>query len=356
MRLWKPIFVLLATVLLASCHAAQAQIPTYTSPQTVQQVLAPAGTACTTGNQTFTVTNLGQTQHYAYIKPSSGVQTLKVEIDGTDIAGNTYRISDQLGIPYVNQTSLITGSGYFPSVQVLVNCSGGTFTLNYSGASSTYNLNAGSYAQAQGQKILALNAPENAYVIPQPLQTPFGNSSGVLFFQYQTTAIAGSSLLVQCNSVAGGGGASSDASYTFTLANTLNVQSFVVPGGPCWSVTTQYTNGGAGAGFFIWEYDFNQPGATVPNFYTHITGTTATIVKSGPGVVHSVSVGTPAAGTISLFDLAPASCTGTPATSVVAVITATSTFPAAPQIYDTLFANGICVKASATMDFTVSSQ
>jgi len=69
-------------------------------------------------------------------------------------------------------------------------------------------------------------------------------------------------------------------------------------------------------------------------------------------------VGTSAAGTISLFDLVPASCTATPATNVVSVITefASATPPPPAYLYDVLFQNGICVKASAAMDITVGYQ
>jgi hypothetical protein len=71
----------------------------------------------------------------------------------------------------------------------------------------------------------------------------------------------------------------------------------------------------------------------------------------------AVTVNTPAAGTISIFDLATAACTGTPSTNTIAVITATSTAPVGAMEYNVYAQNGICVKASsASIDFTVSYQ
>lgn len=99
---------------------------------------------------------------------------------------------------------------------------------------------------------------------------------------------------------------------------------------------------------FTGSFNINSNGYT----FSHITGTTATAVKSTPGLLHTLTVGTGAAGTIQIFDLPSASCTGTPAGPMsVLTITATTlqTF-----IYDTNFTQGICIKASVAMDFTVS--
>jgi hypothetical protein len=143
---------------------------------------------------------------------------------------------------------------------------------------------------------------------------------------------------------------------SWTLATTTAVtQTFAVPGGACSTIDVGYATGGASASTYSLDYVFLPPGTSIPNFYTHITGTGATVVKAGPGTLHTVVVGTPAVGTISLFDLVPASCTGTPATNVVSVITVTATFPSASEIYDSVFVNGICVKASAIMDITVNA-
>jgi hypothetical protein len=147
--------------------------------------------------------------------------------------------------------------------------------------------------------------------------------------------------------------------FNFPIANlSPGVQVFKVPPATCPQVQVVYVSGGA-AGNISFEYIFDSPGAAVnetQGSYTHITGTTATAVKTVPGTLVSVTVNTPAVGTISVFDLATAACTGTPSTNTVAVITATATAPIATLLYNVGLLNGICVKASAAMDFTVSSQ
>jgi hypothetical protein len=279
-----------------------------------------------------------------------------LQIVGIDTSGDNFNISAvgwaSGGSP---NPTVVTGSGYYPTVQVKVICTGGTFTLSYSASSSAFAVNDGSYLTAQMDKSMWFNAPVNTNIPAQNFTPPFGSSGGTIVFQFNSGAITGSAIQVQCE---GSGTAGTNyESWQFTLASTTSAQIFRVPNASCAFLGFSYTSGGASAGNMGADYFFDVPGSpTSLSSYTHITGTTATVVKAGPGVVHTVVVGTPAAGTISLFDLASASCTGTPATNVVSVITATTTFPAAPEIYDVLFNNGICVKASATMDITVSSQ
>jgi hypothetical protein len=90
--------------------------------------------------------------------------------------------------------------------------------------------------------------------------------------------------------------------------------------------------------------------------FTHIAGTTAVAVRNNGGQLKSIIIGTPAAGTVSVFDLASASCTGTPSTNVVSVITVTSSTPPQAIAINAHLHNGICVQASATMDLTVVRQ
>jgi hypothetical protein len=87
----------------------------------------------------------------------------------------------------------------------------------------------------------------------------------------------------------------------------------------------------------------------------HITGTAATAVKASSGILVRLIIGTGAAGTVSIFDLASASCTATPSTNTVSVITAAATTIQSAE-FDTHFLNGICVKASAAMDLTAVYQ
>jgi hypothetical protein len=347
---------LMACILFALvASTARAQAPVSIVP--TQQTLAPAGTACTGSAQTFTVQNRNQTQHYAYVAPTL-ITNLTMKIQGVDAIGDVYTISDLLGTATsaVGGSQALLGSGYFPTVQVVITCfpaTTGTFELSYAGAQATTNVNVGSYLVSQVDKALGLAAPAGTNFSANFFTPPFANSFGILTLEYTGAGPAGSTLTVQCQNQTGLG----PGAWTFTLATTtLALQSFPVPASNCPTVSVSYNAGTTSSSTYNLDYSFITPGAAQPQLYTHITGTTATVVKAGPGVVHTVVVGTPAAGTISLFDLASGSCTGTPATNVVSVITATTTFPAAPAIYDVLFNNGICVKASATMDITVSSQ
>ena len=344
--------------------AAHAQIPTQVTPQTVDATLANPGTACTGTPQTYktglvpTFANLGQTQHYAYVKTNSSVTNLVMQIQGVDVAGNVYVISDTAttATPIAGANSSLLGSGHFANLQVVVTCfpaSTGTYALYYTGTSATSNQVVGSYLIAQQDKVISSAASAGTTYAASFFPTPFGNSQGVLYFEYTGTGPSGSTLNVTCQTQNGTG----PTQFIFNLATTtVTEQTFPVPPGPCPIITVQYTAGGVSASTYSLDYVFMPPGASLTNGFTHVTGSTATVVKAGSGILHTLVVGTPTAGTISFFDLAPASCTATPSSNVVSVVTATATFPAAPEIYDVLFTNGICVKASATMDFTVSAQ
>jgi len=363
MRKLKSLFTVFAGALLSfAARPARAQYLGTTSPQTVQATLA-SNLACTGAAQNFTTgitpkfQNLGQTQHYAYIT-SSGVTNLLMQIQGLDPAGAVTVISDtgSSGTALSGTNSALVGSGYFTNIRVVVTClpaATGTFTLNYTGTSGTPNNIAGSYQLAQLDKVISSAASAGASFSTPFFTTPFGNSQGVLFFEFNGAGPAGSSINVTCQDQNG----INTGLQSWALATTTAVaQIFDVPPGVCPTIDVGYQSGGASASTYYLDYVLLPPGTSLPSFYTHITGTGATVVKSGPGMVHTLVVGTPAAGTISLFDLVPGSCTGTPATNVVSVITATATFPSAPEIYDIVFNNGICVKASAAMDITVNAQ
>jgi hypothetical protein len=345
-----------AVFLLALCALpAHAQTPVTVEPS--QQVLAPSGTACTGSTQTFTVNNRNQTQHNVAFKTMS-VTSIAVQIFGLDSSGAPYLISDTgtIGAPSVGDNPVLVANGYYPQIEVQVLCfpaTTGTFILSYSGTSaSSTPLNVGGAQLTQEDKSIAQGAPANAGVSAN-FQSPYGSTLGLLTFSYAPGAgPSGSEIGIGC---VGSNGTATTTGHNFYLT-TATLQIIPVADTACPIVSVTYVSGGATADTFSLDYIFLQPGFKGQTNYTHITGTTATVVKIGSGVVHSVVIGTPAAGTVTLFDLAPASCTATPITSIVSVITATSTFPSAPEIYDTFFANGICVKASATMDITVSSQ
>lgn len=340
----------------------QAQFLGYASPQTVQATLG-TNVPCTGSAQTFTTgaianfDNLGQTQHYAYVK-GTNITNFGMQMFGVDAAGNQFLISDTATVsaPLIGPFPLLAASGYFPNIQVVVTCFPavtGTFTLNYSGTSATSNQIIGGYQVMQQDKTVSVGASAGTN-FNEIIQGPSANSFGQMVFKYGAAGPSGSSVQVNCLTAAN----VTNSSFVFALATTTGVQVFDVPPSSCPIAFVQYNAGGASAATYSFDYLFIQPGNVLTNAYTHITGTTATVVKSGPGTVHSVVVGTSAAGTISLFDLVPGSCTGTPATNVVSVITefASATPPPPVYIFDTLFLNGICVKASAGMDITVSSQ
>jgi hypothetical protein len=341
---------------LAGCAAprrAQAQFIGYVSPQTVQQSIA-TNLACTGSAQTFTVQNIGQEQHYLSIGAVVNATQFQATLQGVDTQGNLYTISDAMEVKSGNVGNL-HGSGYFPKIQVVITCLPAvtaSFTASYSGGWGVFDVVAGSYLTAQIDKVDFFAAAENANQSDQ-VQTPYGSSAGTV---YVLTSAGGNGgkISVSCgastfNAAAG------PVIFSGAIANSTALQVFQVPDTSCPTAQVSYTNNGTG-GTVTAEYVFAPPGSFRPAFqYTHVTGTTATAVKATLGYLHTVSVNTGAAGTISIFDLASASCTGTPATNTVAVITATTT-TLQTFTYDTNFLNGICVKASVAMDFTVSSQ
>jgi len=334
---------------------ARAQTPVSIVPS--QQVLATA-VACTGGVQSFAVSNRNQTQHSATLVFTGTVTNSELQIQGVDSSGNTFIISPtaQAGVVFGGISAIVNASGYYPAVNVLVTCSvGGTFTLTYSGSQATPLVQGGAgFLSLIDQQIFTGaggGSTQNGPVFP----TPFGNSSGVVLFKYASSAVAGGSLSVLCVNTA----TSTSEQFLFLIANTTAQQTFKVPPATCAQAQLLYTSGGA-AGNITDEYIFDAPGTAVNTTlgsYAHITGTTATAVKGTGGTLVSITVNTPAAGTISVFDLASGSCTGTPSTNTVAVITAASATDAHGTFwYNDSLQNGICIKASAGMDFTVSYQ
>jgi hypothetical protein len=339
----------------------RAQTPVIVQP--TQQTLAPTGTACTGSLQNFPVNNKNQSIHYASIIPV-GTQSINVEIDGIDSLGNSYRISDLdavtpvSGLGFQNGFSL-TGYGYYPNVIVEVTCQSntGTFTLTYSGSSSSSVNVVGSYQIGQLTKEIfnGISIAGASGVTSNNLQTPFGNSLGLI--SAQTTGGSGTaSLIVSCISPLFSTSVTQSFSYQI-LVNAL-VQEFPVPASTCPIMQVAVTQA-VGATVAL-EYLFQQTGfqeSTGPgNFYNHVTGTTATAIKASSGTLFTLTVNSAAVGTISLFDLGTAACTGTPATNVVAVITITATTQTETFSYGNLFKNGICIKNSVNMDETASYQ
>lgn len=341
----------LLAILFLFALGAQAQFIGYVSPQTVQQSFGTQ--TCTGLAQTFNINNLGQTQHYLQFSSITGATSFKAQLFGFDNLGNSYPISDMALAPGLGQGAL-RGSGYWTQVQAVITCSpnSATYQPSYTGAWATTDVDAGAYLASQVDKIAFSGASESTNELSGTFPTPFASSSGLILFKY-SAAGAGGSLTVGCQ---GGLAFGTQTIATYTLANTTNLQTFIVPDFTCLGVNLTYLTNST-TGTVSAEYLLAQPGRAINQAYqyVHITGTTATAIKTGPGFVHNVIINTGASGTVSLFDLASASCTGTPSTNTVAVITTTtSTLASFP--YDDNFLNGICLKASAGMDLTVSYQ
>lgn len=352
--------LLIAGILVAiGCtpRPARAQFIGFTSPQTVQQQLAN-NVNCTGAAQLFTIQNLGQNQHFASVTVT-GISTpqLTMMILGIDAAGNSYRISDQLITAGLTSTGVLYGTGYYPIVQISVTCSAtGAFTLLYSGTSANSPQISGSYQQTQQSKRVFTGADADANQ-DISFQTPFGDADGLLTVGYALAANANSTLAVRCSSDPA---PITTAEYTFPIAAVTTAQFFRMPPNKCQFVRLIYTDGGgAPSGALLGvQYDFIAPstGNAEAANYTHIAGTTATVAKATKGVVTSLTIGTPAAGTVTLHDLAAAACVAVPATEIVSVLTAIAGASPSSHEYNLFFRNGICVKASAAMDLTVGTQ
>lgn len=344
-----------AVVVLALCgcaiRPAVAQTPVIIQP--TQQTLATL-VACNGMAQTYAVNNRNQTQHIASVIASGSMNLFAMEIDGIDNQGNVFRLSDIAQGNFGSTGTVISGVGYYPKIQVSITCTGTSYTLSYSGSSGFPFPTTGVAFASQLDKQLFFTVAANAGT-QNTFQTPFGNSSGTILFNYNSGAIAGSTITVQCQTVVGLG---TSEQFQFTIANTTAVQTFIVPPAACPQETVVYSTGGGGGAFTL-EYAFNPPGeAVIPvlGSGSHITGTTATAVKGIAGRLFTVNVNTAAAGTVSVFDLATAACTGTPSTNTVAVITVNATDPAYTKTFNQFLVNGICVKASVAMDLTVGYQ
>jgi hypothetical protein len=74
-----------------------------------------------------------------------------------------------------------------------------------------------------------------------------------------------------------------------------------------------------------------------------ISTTTATVVKAGPGQLHTLTFGTVgASAVINVYDLPAASCTGTPAGTPL-IITPPST-GMGTLLFDATYTQGICIQ------------
>ncbi len=255
---------LLAALLALSGWAAHGQFVGYVSPQSVNSVVA-TNVACTGSPQLFitgsapapaSFANLGQTQHWLTIATTGSPTFVFAEIDGIDAQGVVYRMSDVLNLASFRTSATVQASGYYPKFQIQVTCAtGGSFTAAYAGSSGSGGPNAGAYQMNQIAKVIAAGAAAGSGFSENLLQTPFGNSAGVLVFAYNATGPAGSVLSISCL-----GNAFNNISYNFPLGTTNFPTFFTVPPGSCPQVQVNYVSGGASAATWNLEYDFTQPG------------------------------------------------------------------------------------------------
>jgi hypothetical protein len=90
--------------------------------------------------------------------------------------------------------------------------------------------------------------------------------------------------------------------------------------------------------------------------YAHLNTANATSVKGTTGILLDVIVNTSAAGTLGIYDLSAANCTGTPSTNIVATLTILASSPPVSIHYGAHLLNGICLKSSVTAESTVVYQ
>ncbi len=251
----------------------------------LQTVASPLATnlACTGAAQTFITgvnpagfSNLGQTQH-TLTTTTVGAITFQAEIDGIDNAGNVSRISDVQKTPGAN--SSLTAFGYFTRIQVKIICSPGTatFTASYSGSNLLPPNPAGSYLIGQIDKLEFSGQPANANASDIFWQPPYANSFGTILFQYNTAAVAGSTIVVQCAASSLSGG--SIFQQIFSLTNVAGaLQTYPVAAASCPFISVSYNSGGATAGTFSLEYLFQSPGTVsgmASSYAYHAAGGTA---------------------------------------------------------------------------------
>lgn len=93
--------------------------------------------------------------------------------------------------------------------------------------------------------------------------------------------------------------------------------------------------------------------APSPGSYHELSSAATTTIKATGGILYKIVVNTPASETVTIYDVASASCSGTPGSGKLASITLTTSVPPGAIVYDLKTANGICVVTSSTADITV---
>lgn len=327
-------------------NPARAQFLGYTAPQTVTQQFTQT---CTGALVPLSIPNIGQLSHTVNFAMNNS-QSAQVYLLGGQ--GNTQvMISNRVS----GNAGSVTATGYYPIVTLEVLCTSGTLTLTYSGSAAPTALLTGQadYSSYDFQINSAASAGVDYGTFVSP--APFSSTGGTIYFQWTGTGSSGATITVTPETETIG---PSSASFTFHPVTTTGLlQVFQVPANVTSTIGIAYGHSGASTATYSLEYVFAKAGTlSTSGIPVHITGTTATAVKGAWGILSSIVVNTPAAGTVTLFDLAPADCTGTPSTNVVGVITVGAMDVAHTIPYGTTFNLGICLKASAGMDLTAIYQ
>jgi hypothetical protein len=221
--------------------------------------------------QEFTVQNLGQTEHYLTVAADNSNAThFSATLIGVTATGARVIISDSL-----EMAGLITGSlyanGYFPKVLVDVFCTPttATYTLSYSGVTSTAAPQGGTFEQSRIDKLIFNGQTSVGNVLVDNLIPPFGSSAGFVFFRFVSAPAAGSTLAVSCQNAQGSGFAWNVVVLpAATLASSTTMQDFQVPNFPCPQMQVSYNGAGGPAviayafatgGFSNWPIDSGTP-------------------------------------------------------------------------------------------------
>lgn len=250
----KFLFVVLPWLLtISGCvspHPVQAQFIGYTTPQTVQQVLAN-NVACTGSNQNFTIQNLGQTTH-SLTWTNSGGTNFSIVLQGSYDATTWASFSDTAN----TISGLLQATGYYPIIRASVLCAAGTFTLNYGGTSTFALQPTGFASRSVYSKTFGTGLPANANKL-EAITAPYGSSGSAIYFEFLSTGPAGSTLSVTAVQVAGPGVVLLNAQ---ALATSVGIQKFLIPNIPAVELDIQFTSGGASAATYTLENDFFTPG------------------------------------------------------------------------------------------------
>lgn len=334
----------LFALLFALCAApARAQFLGYTFPQTVTQTLTSTG-GCTGSNQVYNVTNLGQTVHFVSFAFGVGNTQFTIWIQGVDASSGTTIISD-IGTPAPTVSSragVVTATGYYAQVQVVVNCAGtGAYTLNYSGTSASTPTAQGIALGNAVSKTITQGGSAGSNLGPGAFVPPFGSTQGYLTAAYTGAGSpSGSTLRVECLTPLGLSG----AIQQWTLAATAGtLQIFPVAAQTCAQIQVFYGSGGTSTAAVTVFYNFTPPGFPQQFAYAYVNATNLT-AKTGPGFVHTLTIDNiAAAGSYAVYD--NTACSGT----LISASTLTAALAADTITLDANFQTGLCVTTTGTV-------